>query len=533
MARLLNLRTGTLGYKLTGSRGFTAASDGTRTLQQRWTPAGRPGGALSVPMAQERPMHGIPAPAPVDPDKTSEGATAHTADYVASTSYSDLSPVVLRRCKRMILDTLGVMVVGSTTEVAGMVAAYSLAQQGVIPEPAGSCALLGRKDRTTSAPLAAFANGVSAHSMDFDDTWHPATHPSAPVLASLLALTDLLRPVSTVSGRELLQAFAVGIEVQGRLLRTSAQAKNIPWRFHPPAVVGVMGSAAACAKLLQHDPTRVRNAMSAAASYAGAPMANAGTTAKPLHAGNAARFGLEAALLASVGMKGNPHILDMRSGFCAFFDDFVPETLQDFNGGHLLDKQDVAIKRFPAHLGTHWASDAAAEVRGKLARHDGTVDTDNIRQVVVHAPKCGYVNRPIPKCEHEARHSFQFNVCTTLLDGTVRRQSFGPALLHRPELRNLLRRTDIRHPPDNIKCFETMYVDVEVRLRDGTVVTARCTEPYGHWRRPLRQEDVVAKFRDNAEAALPGSVVQECVGKVQKLENLRDCSELTDMLSCP
>lgn len=62
-------------------------------------------------------------------------------------------------------------------------------------------------------------------------------------------------------------------------------------RFHPPAVVGVMGSAAACANLLGLSPAKSRNALGIAASFAGAPMANAGTEAKPLHAGKAARYG--------------------------------------------------------------------------------------------------------------------------------------------------------------------------------------------------------------------------------------------------
>ena len=60
-------------------------------------------------------------------------------------------------------------------------------------------------------------------------------------------------------------------------------------RFHPPAVVGVMGSAAACARLLGGGSSTVRHALAIATSFAGAPMANAGTTTKPLHAGKAAR----------------------------------------------------------------------------------------------------------------------------------------------------------------------------------------------------------------------------------------------------
>ncbi len=46
-------------------------------------------------------------------------------------------------------------------------------------------------------------------------------------------------------------------------------------------------------------------------------------------AGNAARFGLEAALLARDGVHGNPRILELDSGFPAFFPDWAPCSAED------------------------------------------------------------------------------------------------------------------------------------------------------------------------------------------------------------
>lgn len=71
---------------------------------------------------------------------------------------------------------------------------------------------------------------VQTHSMDFDDTWHPATHPSGAVLPALLAISDMLPNNRKPSGRDFLLAFNVGIEVQGRLMRFSNEAQNIPKR---------------------------------------------------------------------------------------------------------------------------------------------------------------------------------------------------------------------------------------------------------------------------------------------------------------
>lgn len=70
--------------------------------------------------------------------------------------------------------------------------------------------------------------------MDFDDTWHPATHPSGAVLPVLAALSEALPQTPKFSGLDLLLAFNVGVEVQGRLMHFSKEAKDIPKRYREP-----------------------------------------------------------------------------------------------------------------------------------------------------------------------------------------------------------------------------------------------------------------------------------------------------------
>ncbi|NWI22018.1 IRG1 decarboxylase, partial [Crypturellus soui] len=371
------------------------------------------------------------------------------------------------------------------------------------------------------------------HSMDFDDTWHPATHPSGAVLPAVIALSEAFSQKKRISGLDLLLAFNVGIEVQGRLLHFSSEARNIPKRFHPPTVVGTMGSAAACAKLLALDQLKCKNALAVAASYAGAPLANAATQTKPLHVGNAAKHGLEAACLASLGVQGNRQILDMESGMGAFYSDYSPQSLPTLQSyPWLLDQQDVAIKRFPAHLGTHWVADAAASVRRKLVEHGSNLlPLDKIEKVVVKVPEVRYVNRPAPASEHEARHSFQFVACSALLDGGMSVASFAVENIHRAALRELLRKTRLEHPADNEPSFENLYCEVSVTLRDGCAFSGRCDTFYGHWRKPLRKEDLERKFQSNASQVLSAEAVEGIIETVYNLENVQDCSVLSAFLS--
>ncbi|XP_067853095.1 immunoresponsive gene 1, like [Heptranchias perlo] len=459
-----------------------------------------------------------------------ETVTSSFGSFVSGVKADHLSDTVLQRSKRMILDNIGVGVLGSTSHVFDICLNYC--QQMFAPDPVSS--VYGRNGLKLSPTLAAFANGVAVHSMDFDDTWHPATHPSGAVLPALLAAAQMLPPNSKPSGLDFLLAFNVGIEIQGRLMRFSQEANNIPKRFHPPSVVGTMGSAAAVAKFLSLNPNQCINALAIAASLSGAPMANAATQAKPIHIGNATRLGFEAALLASKGMEGNAKILDNTPGcfgFAAFYGDYQPQELAPLEQTRfLLEDQDIAFKRFPAHLGMHWVVDAAASVRQLVTANEGVFSPSMIERIILRVPISRYINRPFPETEHEARHSFQFNACSALLDGDVSIESFSESKLHRDNLSELLNKVELQHPEDNVASFEKMYGEVVLVLKNRDVLSGKCDTFYGHWRKPLSRESLLNKFKNNASHVLEQDKIEAIIDTVENIEKVRDSSTLTSYL---
>ncbi|XP_070694509.1 cis-aconitate decarboxylase [Pempheris klunzingeri] len=457
-----------------------------------------------------------------------KGITESFGAAIHALSTTQLTDGVINRSKRMMLDTLGVGLLGTRTAVFNRALKYS---QMFTSDERSS--VWGNPGINLPPHYAAFVNGIAVHSMDFDDTWHPATHPSGAVLPPLLALAETLP--SQPSGLDLLLAFSVGIEVQGRLMRFSTEAYNIPERFHPPSVVGVMGSAAASAKLLGLSPAQCCHALAITASSAGAPLANAATQTKPLHIGNAARRGLEAARLAQMGLEGNPAILDMDCGFGVYYKDYSPSAMShpasnDFKW--ILEDQDVAFKRIPAHLGMHWVVDAALAARAKLentVRNSGT-DLSQIRCITLRVPLSKYINCPIPATEHQARHSFQFSACSALLDNKVTVSSFSEAQINRPALRELLSKVNVETPEDNQPSFDKMYCQVEIETNQGQRFAARCDTFYGHWRKPLSQEDLVEKFSVNASSVLCTEGVEGVIDVIGNIEKVRECSILGSYL---
>lgn len=455
-----------------------------------------------------------------------KSVTESFAKMIHGLKVGHLTDLVLQRSKRMILDTLGVGILGTSTQVF-----YKVSEYSKIYSSNTTSTVWGQPDLRLPPTYAAFVNGVAIHSMDFDDTWHPATHPSGAVLPVLMALSEALPPSPKYSGLDLLLAFNIGIEVQGRLLHFSKEANDIPKRFHPPSVVGTLGSAAAASKFLGLSMTKCQEALAIAVSHAGAPMANAATQTKPLHIGNAARHGMEAAFLAMLGLQGNKKVLDTKTGFGAFYANYAPNVLPNLDSHTwLLDQQDVAFKRFPAHLATHWVADAAASMRKHLVTDRVQLPVDHIVKIVLRIPDVPYINRPFPDSEHEARHSLQYVACASLLDGGIITPSFNKHQISRPQVRELLSKVELEHPLDNLPSFNTLYCEISVTLNDGVTFTERSDTFYGHWRNPLSQKDLEEKFRANASRVLTYDRVERLIKMVGNLEDLEDCSGLTVLL---
>src|SRR5437773_1257093 len=92
--------------------------------------------------------------------------TAYVADFIVSTRASDIPPDVAHLGKRSILDGLGLALAGAASETGRIIRRY-LDSLGIAAD-SGSTVIGG--DSRLPARFAAFANGVSIHADDYDDT---------------------------------------------------------------------------------------------------------------------------------------------------------------------------------------------------------------------------------------------------------------------------------------------------------------------------------------------------------------------------
>jgi 2-methylcitrate dehydratase PrpD len=376
----------------------------------------------------------------------------------------------------------------------------------------------------------ALANGTAAHALDYDDVQQSLSgHPSAPILAATLALGERER----VSGAAFLTAFVVGVEIEAKLGR-AVNPRHYETGWHATATLGVLGAAAASAKLLGLSAEGMARAMAIAASMASGIKANFGTDGKPMHVGHAARCGVEAALLAQVGFTGNPRALEHQDGFGSTFGGGSSPAWDLATAGlgapHEVVDPGVGVKRFPCCASTHQALDATLALAEEHAIAAAAVESV---ECAVHylAPHQLIYDRA--ETGLQGKFSMPYCVSAALLDGTVGFAQFADERVRRADVQALMPKVRmVIHPDQTTRdCLPTRFSEVTIALRDGRRLVRRVTLAKGQPRNPLTDAELTAKFRDCAARVLPADRVEALLSAVQTLETSREVSAIARLLS--
>jgi 2-methylcitrate dehydratase PrpD len=428
---------------------------------------------------------------------------------------ASLTTAAFDAARRLVLDGLAIAVAGSR-EQAPRILSEHLRELGGAEQ---STAIgFGFK---TSTVFAAYLNGASMHVLDYEPMWNPPNHATSTTLPAVLALAEIV----PASGAEIVTALIKGVEAQGRLRVASLQYAPKDVVFHPPGVVGVIGSAISAAHMLKLDLDRTRNAVGIAASRSGTLLANAGTMTKCTHCGLAAAMGLDAALLAQRGFTANADIIETPNGYAsAFFgSQFDPDALTRTGAALHIVEPGYAIKMFPSQYATHFAIAAALDVRRRIP------GPETVRSMEIRAPVVPYVDRPYPATGLEGKFSFQYAAACALLDGAVGVGSFSDQRRFQPDMEGLLGKIRLVQSPDIPPTMDRMFVEIRVELANGERVSATCKGPKGIWGNPVPAEEHLKKVRDCLRTRLDEAAIERCVAMVDRFEGL-ESAEVRSLL---
>jgi aconitate decarboxylase len=416
--------------------------------------------------------------------------TQSLAEFVHAPQFGELPEQAVRIAQTGFIDTVATMIAGRHEPVVGIVRRFVAARGG----SAGEAGLLGGTERAASAD-AALINATAGHALDFDDV-AMGGHPSTVLVPTVLAEAEALG----LGGAEALHAYLVGYEVWSELFRREPDAYHLKG-WHPTAVLGTLGAAAAAAHLRGLSVEHCRHALGLAGSFAAGLVANFGSMTKPLHAGRAAAAGIEAARLAQAGLTASVDTLEHHAGYLAALspkgraDRQTPFTRSSRTLG-ILDTG-LSIKKYPICYATHRVIDAVIDMAGA---HN--LDARSVREVRawIGVAQASMLRNHRPLTGLEAKFSLEFAIASSLVARRVGLAELTDGFVNQPEVRALFERVTIT-AVDGERCpYEPVFGlndRVEIELNDGRVLGSGDVRfARGNAMLPLAPEDLRSKFLD-------------------------------------
>lgn len=365
-------------------------------------------------------------------------------------------------------------------------------------DAAGNCTALGH-----AAPLdaagAAFVNGTAAHGEDYDDTFEGTpVHTGAVIVPAVLAGCERFG----LSDGDALRGAAVGTELMCRAALVAPTAIHRAG-FHPTAVIGALGAAAAVGTALRLTHRQFVDALGVAGSLASGIIEYLaeGSWTKRIHGGWAAQSGLRAALLARQGFLGPRSVFEGRHGFFfAFADhDIAPDYSRLVDGlGENWHAARIAFKPYACGTMAQPFIDCALSlVRDGLDPADVTTISCYVGEGTVHRLWEPLAEKHRPSTAYSAKFSVPYCIAIAMHDGRAGLEQFTDERIRDPAV--LATAAKITYAIDPNDDYPRNYTGhVRVALKDGRVVEARQPHLRGGAREALSQDELVAKFRSNA-----------------------------------
>ena len=432
------------------------------------------------------------------------------ADFILETEYDGLPLAVVHQSKRCLLDFLGVALASEKTDLISNTGDIIFKMGG---EPEAT--IIG-EDRKVPVLNAVLINGIKGHTLDMDDgNRFGNVHPAVVVFPAALALAEQ----QNITGQNFIASIIAGYETLLYIAK-NINPSHLQRGFHTTANVGAFGAAAACSKILGLNKAQVENALSIAGLCGGGllEVLTSGQMMKPFQTARAAQAGLMAALLAEQGARGPELVFEGEKGFFrAYADKGI--TGDDFEGlGTAFEIMNAYFKIYSACRHIHPALDAVAEIV-KLNQ----LAAEKISAIEIETYSIAYSltsHRAVEISEAAAKFSMPISVALMLVCGRLDGSVFTIENIKNPLVQSLAdkitisvdRKRDVLYPKQR---------GAKVAIKTGgKTYSFEVNHPKGEPENPLSDDELIKKFRENAELIFSQRKAQEICQNVFNLENI-------------
>ena len=435
-------------------------------------------------------------------------------------SYEDIPAEVAIEAKKCLQDTTGVALAGSQHPTALLAQGQVNSQYGP-----GRCTIFGKLEKASAAG-AAFANGVAAHVLDYDDvSYEGMVHGTAVVWPAVLAAAE----AGAATGEQVLTAFVAGVEAEYALGR--AFTHDLFWRgWWTTGLLGALGAAIGASKAMDADARTTREAVCIAACQTSGPYVLVGSPIKAIASGRAAELGVQAALLAANGLTAPADTFEHEHGLITKFGDgtFQPHELDRLGDRYVLSASRVAFKRYPVCAG------AQSAIEGLL----DLMDEENLAPEQVVGIRCEvtpdvghYMPYARPQSVTEAQFSMPFCLACALTFGDVGVAHLDDTLLRDPQMLNRMDVVEVVLSEELMR-REAEHDDVHqparirVQMDDGRDFTRFNPAPTGMPVKPISDASLDSKFDECAKYALSRPASLKLRNRLRSIETLPAAADL-------
>jgi 2-methylcitrate dehydratase PrpD len=453
-------------------------------------------------------------------------------DFALAAEADRLNGSGLRHLKHLVLDTVAIAL--------GAAARGPTAAHRALPiiAPSDGPASLWGLGRSAEPHAAAFVNATNAEVMDFQEVLIDGRnngHAAAVMVPALLALAE----ARGASGRDLITALAVGLEVNWRLLRALGRSHRTGERGIRTTALGApVATALAGARLIGADHATAHHALSLAASAlptgllaAMAPTNGAYSADKDTAVGLSARHAVEAVLFAEAGIDAAPGAITGARGWLATYGQETAGPLEAPDPAFPAIER-YAMKRYPANFGVQCAITATLDLRARL----GAVMPDRLVVAVKTSSAASLAARDIPN-PLAARFSLAYAVAWTWLHGAPGLAAFEEPAIGDAAVLAFMDRVEIVASAE----FEAehhrsgRFPARVAALVDGREEAETVMDPWSDLEGAnLDQDGLERVLREKVRALLDGhwseAKIEALFVAVDGLDSARDMADLTDLL---
>ena len=441
-------------------------------------------------------------------------------------TFNDLTAEAIEAAKRATIDTLGVIIAGSSVGGCKLLIDYIRDRKG---PPESTIAVFGDK---APCDLVALANSTMARSLEIADVFDGfPLHPSSSIIPACLAIAEYQ---GNINGKEFISSVALGHDL---LVRMALANKTGPIQSGRYNLFKIFPPTGAAGKLMGLDEEELGNAMGIAFTQMVGDGQSAldGSMTHYLQQGMVAKSAVEACLMARKGITGAKNVLQGRYGFYNAYEpdpnlDAVTSDLgQEFKGA------EISIKFYSSCRATHEAIDLALYMINEKGIDPKAIEKITVK---VNGPVYRLVCDPLdgkrcPQSSVDAQFSLPYTVAAAMYRGDVFVHELDNETIKDPDILALASRVT---PVVDRECETDLVIGatiMEVETRDGRRHSKKIQFPTGNPRNPVEMDHCVEKFKKclrYSRTPFSKENVNKVIGLLCDLEKLENVAALCTLM---